>query len=183
MPVVRSRILDASSAAQPARRVTAHLEASAAWLDDRTGQILTHLETTTDLAGWWELDLTPTGDLEAADAHYVIREYATPGGVPTETMIVVPDDNDTHLMRTLVAVAPDPVGWTPLTGTLTYRYDQTTAAAVTTIVHNLGRYPAGVSLHSLDLTVNYDEYMVQHLDTNTLRISMDTPTEFTALLI
>lgn len=64
-----------------------------------------------------------------------------------------------------------------------YRHDQTVAAAVVTIVHNLGRYPAGVSLHSLDLSLNYTEYVVQHLDINTVRVSMDTPTACTVLLI
>lgn len=56
-----------------------------------------------------------------------------------------------------------------------FQFTQSTPATVWTVNHNLGRYPA-VQLFSLDLSANYAEFLVQHLDLQTLRVSMETPT-------
>lgn len=64
-----------------------------------------------------------------------------------------------------------------------FRWDQTIPSTVWTITHNLGRYPAVVTVHSADLSISYAEFGVQHLDTSTLRISMDVALAGTALLI
>lgn len=64
-----------------------------------------------------------------------------------------------------------------------FRFDQTVPQSVFTVDHNLGRYPVAVSLFSLDLSVNYSEYIVQHLDINSLRITMDLPTAVSVLLV
>lgn len=91
---------------------------------------------------------------------------------PNSTVTVVP------------AVGPQgPPGPSGGPGGGNHRHDQIIAAAVWTITHNLGRYPSGISLHSADLSVNYAEFIVQHLSVNSLRVSMDTPTAGTALLI
>jgi len=46
--------------------------------------------------------------------------------------------------------------------------------AVLTVVHALGFRPA-VSMFSPDFGVQYAEYVTQHLDTNTVRVAMDSP--------
>lgn len=72
----------------------------------------------------------------------------------------------------------------PLAGSnASYRHDQSTPSTVWTISHNLGRYPSSVSLHDVGLSVDYDEFIVQHLDLNTLRVSMETPITGVALII
>lgn len=50
------------------------------------------------------------------------------------------------------------------------------------IAHNIGERPAAVSLFSLDFTQQYDGFAVEHLSTNTLRISMDVATAGVALI-
>lgn len=59
---------------------------------------------------------------------------------------------------------------------------QLSPAAVTLVTHNLGRRPGAVSLFSPDYGTEYWAYTVQHMDVNSLRISMDTPTPFAALI-
>lgn len=68
-------------------------------------------------------------------------------------------------------------------GGSTYEYTQLTPSTVWTINHNLGRYPATVQLYASDLSTSYSEFIIQHLDVNTLRISMDTPTAGIAFLV
>lgn len=58
-------------------------------------------------------------------------------------------------------------------GTLTF--NQTTPVSVIEIRHNLGFRPQ-VALFSLDYSRQYDEFGVQHLSANALRVSMDQPT-------
>jgi hypothetical protein len=70
-----------------------------------------------------------------------------------------------------------------LNGGVSYEHSQTVAAAVWgPIVHSLGRHPAAVSLFSADFGEQYAEFVVQHLDTDSLRIAMDTPTAGIALI-
>lgn len=65
----------------------------------------------------------------------------------------------------------------------TYQHSQTVPATVWIVHHGLGRYPAAVSLFSADFGVEYDEFAVQHLDVNSLRISMDLPSTGRALIM
>jgi len=76
-----------------------------------------------------------------------------------------------------------PVGPPGPSGGETFRHDQTTAATVWLVDHNLGRYPAAVVLFMPDLSEQYREYKIQHLSVNSLRVSMDIPTAGVALLI
>lgn len=75
-----------------------------------------------------------------------------------------------------VAGPPGPAGGS------NFRFDQAIPAAVWTIEHNLGRRPVSVALFSDDFAQEYGEFAVQHLDLNSLRISMETPTAGVALL-
>lgn len=79
-----------------------------------------------------------------------------------------------------VAGPPGPPG---SAGSGYVRHEQTTPAAVVDIAHNLGRWPGAVTLTSLDGSITYVEYGVQHLDLNTVRISIDTPTAYVALIV
>lgn len=85
-----------------------------------------------------------------------------------------------------VSVGPPGVGSgvvaVPIESTFAgFEYTQTTPAAVwgdgspPVIAHNLGRYPAAWSLHDADGR-ECAEYVVQHLDPDTLRVAMDVPT-------
>jgi hypothetical protein len=50
------------------------------------------------------------------------------------------------------------------------------------IIHNLGYQPAGVALFSGDFATQYDDFTVQHLTINSLRIAMDVATAGVALI-
>lgn len=62
-------------------------------------------------------------------------------------------------------------------------HEQTTPSTVwTPITHNLGHYPASAQVYDLALAQQYDEFEVQHLSVNQLRISMDIPTAGIAIV-
>jgi hypothetical protein len=63
-----------------------------------------------------------------------------------------------------------------------YEHVQPVAQSVWTVSHQLGFRPSAVSLFSLDFAMQYDEFAVQHIDTNNLLISMDAPTAGRALM-
>lgn len=56
-----------------------------------------------------------------------------------------------------------------------HEHQQLTPQSVWTVEHFLSRYPSAWSLYD-DLGVLCEEYQVQHLDMNVLRVSMDVPT-------
>lgn len=58
--------------------------------------------------------------------------------------------------------------------TTAYTHIQSTPQSVWDVYHALGRYPAAFSLHD-DSDVLCSNYRVQHMDLNSLRVSMDTP--------
>lgn len=79
-----------------------------------------------------------------------------------------------------VFIVPGPVGPQgprgPAGGGATFEYQQSIAQSVwTPITHNFGRFPVAWSLFD-DMGRLCDEYVVQHLDVNTSRVSMDVPT-------
>lgn len=96
--------------------------------------------------------------------------------------VVVDIENEVY-PETLVVPVAGPRGPMGPPGAGALRYEQSTPAAVWgPIEHGFGRQPAAVSLFSLDFGAQYGEFVVQHLDENTLRISMDTPTAGIALI-
>jgi hypothetical protein len=66
-------------------------------------------------------------------------------------------------------VAPSGVG-SPITS---YMHIQELPATVWTVHHNLDRYPPAVSVFSDDLTTQWSEFGVLHIDTNSLYITAD----------
>jgi hypothetical protein len=60
-------------------------------------------------------------------------------------------------------------------GTPAFEFVQNTPQSVVTVFHEMGFRP-NVSVFSLDWSDQYDEFEVQHLSANELRVSMDTPT-------
>jgi hypothetical protein len=63
------------------------------------------------------------------------------------------------------------------------QYIQATPATVWgPINHSLGYRPGGVSLFSSDFGEQFDEFVVEHLSVNSLRISMDTPAAGVAVI-
>lgn len=62
------------------------------------------------------------------------------------------------------------------------KHVQALPQSVFTVNHGFGREPAAVSLYSMDLQERYEGYQVAHLDTSTVRISMDVPTACVALI-
>lgn len=62
----------------------------------------------------------------------------------------------------------------PSGGAITsYIHTQDAPATVWVIQHNLGRHPAAVSAFSADFSVQWDEFTVQHVDSNLLYITAD----------
>lgn len=102
----------------------------------------------------------------------------TAGGSSTSGPLVLKGHQTGEAIRTnWDAVTPTEGG-----GGGHYQHTQTVPQSVVTITHSLGFRPAGVSLFSLDLGTKYRGYGVQHMDENTVRISMDRPTPFVAVL-
>jgi hypothetical protein len=64
--------------------------------------------------------------------------------------------------------------WTALSGARGFVHTQLVPQAVITVTHGLGYRPA-VSMYSPDFGVQYAEFQTEHLDTDTVRVSMDTP--------
>lgn len=56
---------------------------------------------------------------------------------------------------------------------ISYTHDQEIPSTVWTVQHNLGRYPAAVSVFSNDLSVEWSEFGVLHIDLNSLYITAD----------
>jgi hypothetical protein len=91
----------------------------------------------------------------------------------------------------LVATAPvtlaGPVPGTPVViggttgGRASAAFPQTEPVSVITVRHGLGFRP-NVSLFSLDYSVEYADYGVQHMSENELRVSMDQPTPCVVLM-
>lgn len=59
--------------------------------------------------------------------------------------------------------------------TRAYTHIQPTAQSVWEVYHGLGRYPAAFSLHDTG-DVLCSNYRVQHMNLDSLRVSMDVPT-------
>lgn len=92
-----------------------------------------------------------------------------------------------HLTATAPVVLAGPVPGTPVViggstgGRAAAAFPQTTPASVVVVRHGLGFRPS-VSLFSLDYSVEYADYGVQHMSENELRISMDQPTPCVVLM-
>lgn len=82
----------------------------------------------------------------------------------------------------IVVDDPSGGGGGPGPGGGSFEFVQSIAQSVWTVQHNLGYRPAAVSLFSMDYQQQYDEFAVQHVNTNQLLISMDTPTAGRALM-
>lgn len=54
-----------------------------------------------------------------------------------------------------------------------YTHSQDTPATVWVVQHNLGRRPAAVSAFSADFSLQWDEFVVQHITSNLLYITAD----------
>jgi hypothetical protein len=67
------------------------------------------------------------------------------------------------------------VTWTSSVATdVAYEHVQTMPQSVITVTHDLGFRPC-VTAFSLDYGTQYSEFTTQHMDLNTLRVSMDNP--------
>lgn len=78
-----------------------------------------------------------------------------------------------------VAGPPGPMG--PGGGAY-HRHEQVTPASVVTIEHNFGRWPAAIILTSLDGSIAFTVFGVEMIDLDTIRISIDKPTAYVALI-
>lgn len=83
------------------------------------------------------------------------------------------------------AGAPGPVGPQGPAGPgggAYFRHEQTIPASVVTIVHDFGRWPAAITLTSLDGSIAFAVFGVEMIDLDTIRISIDQPTAYVALI-
>lgn len=87
---------------------------------------------------------------------------------PSSTTVVVP-----------VAGPPGPPG---MAGGAYLRHEQTTPASVVTVEHGFGRWPSSVTLTSLDGSTTFVTFGLEFLDLDTIRISIDQPTAYVALI-
>jgi hypothetical protein len=107
---------------------------------------------------------------------------------PDLPVIRVTPPSSTQLIVPVVGVTgpPGPAGATGPTGPtgpqgpsgagVTYEFTQLIPQSVwAPITHNFGRFPVAWSLYDSDGTL-CDEYIVEHLDPNTCRVSMDVAT-------
>lgn len=56
---------------------------------------------------------------------------------------------------------------------VTHIHVQELPATVWTVEHNLGRYPAAVSVFDDDLAIQWSEFGILHIDTNSLYVTAD----------
>jgi len=114
----------------------------------------------------------PTSSDRSADIAVVVEPVREVVEVRTD------DERAVYVVEPVVTAAP---GGGSGGGTVTFT--QSTPVTVWgPIAHNLGYRPAAVSVFSLDFGTQYDEFTVQHLDVNTLRISMDVSATGVALI-
>jgi hypothetical protein len=129
------------------------------------------------------LNVQTTGDtIDIADAPRVILFPSDGSGVPVVSWSVVGQPGG---VAPLDSAGRVPAQYLPASsgGSARYQHDQLVAATVWgPIDHDLGYRPAAVSVFSTDYGTQFDEFVVQHLDINRLRISMDTPTTGIALI-
>lgn len=90
----------------------------------------------------------------------------------------------TEVPSSTVAVVPleGPRGPAGASGGAYLRHEQTTPASVVTIVHDFGRWPAAITLTSLDGSLTFNVFGVEMIDLDTIRISIDQPTAYVALI-
>jgi hypothetical protein len=163
------------------------------------GEFATEVPVTDDPDNlrWIVVDLLPD---ETAPDQLVFTVDGTVDPVDLADVVSVPvvPDSDGHTVAVPWELVGQPRGVAPLdaSGRVPVqflppgqggdspwrRHDQVVPQAVFTVVHNFGRQPAAVSLHSLDLQRRYEGFEVAHLDPNTVRISMDVPTACVALI-
>lgn len=62
------------------------------------------------------------------------------------------------------------------------RHEQSSPASVVTIVHDFGRWPSSITLTSIDGSITFAVFGVEMIDLNTIRISIDQPTAYVALI-
>jgi len=67
-------------------------------------------------------------------------------------------------------------------GVANFVFTQSTPQSIWTVAHNLGQYPAAVSVFSSDMQMQFDEFSVRHTDVNNLLVSMDTPSAGVAVI-
>lgn len=65
-------------------------------------------------------------------------------------------------------------GWQSTASSGGFVHVQDVPQAVVTVAHNLGYRPS-VAMFSTDYGTHYAEFQTQHLDENTVRVSMDNP--------
>lgn len=63
-----------------------------------------------------------------------------------------------------------------------FRHNQIIPASVVTIEHGFGRWPAAITLTSLDGSIAFAVFGVEMIDLDTIRISIDQPTAYVALI-
>lgn len=94
---------------------------------------------------------------------------------PSDGQALVWDEDAGLWQPGTVAAGGDPAG--------TFVHTQSVPATVWgPISHGLGARPAAVALFSADYGTQFDEFTVQHLSDDQLRISMDIPTAGKALI-
>lgn len=67
-------------------------------------------------------------------------------------------------------------------GITAYTHTQTLAATVWTVNHNLGRYPAAVSVFNADFSVQWSDFSITHVTTSQLLITADVAISGKALV-
>lgn len=65
-------------------------------------------------------------------------------------------------------------GWSSSASAAAFEHVQTVPQAVITVTHGLGYRPS-VTAFALDFSQQFAEFQTQHLDANSLRVSMDSP--------
>ena len=100
MTVVGYTEFDAAGEPVAGVRVSARLRASSRWLTDRTGEIIERVTTVSGEDGTWQLELTPTGELQDAGATY---ELVVGTG---QYSITVPESGGPYRYPDLVAGDP-----------------------------------------------------------------------------
>lgn len=132
--------------------------------------------------------MTLLADVQDLDGHVLLDStvYIEQGLAPE----FLGPDSVTRVWAARVGTTPFPLDAQALDvlahgaggGSPSFVFTQSIAQSVWSVAHNLGEYPAAVSIFSADWAMQFDEFSVRHTDVNNLLISMDTPTAGKAVI-
>lgn len=75
--------------------------------DEDSAQVVSRVQTLTDGSGTWTLDLIPNSQITPANTYYKVTHHILGVGADQFSTFIVPDNDDTNTLESILAVEPD----------------------------------------------------------------------------